>query len=97
VRSDTLDSAYDQFVKDKLGALAGLRPRLITDVTKLPGARILDGQFMAVQQAVGTARKNEAGAKFLRDFVEEVKASGFVQKLIDRHKVKGLTVAPKAG
>jgi polar amino acid transport system substrate-binding protein len=94
VRSDTLDSAYDQFVKDKLDALAGLRPRLISDVKKLPGARILDGQFTAVQQAVGTAPKNTAGAAFLRKFVEEAKASGFVKQLIERHNVVGLSVAP---
>jgi polar amino acid transport system substrate-binding protein len=96
VRSDTLDSAYDQFVNDKLDALAGLRPRLLTDVTKLAGARILDGQFSAVQQAVGTARKNTAGAAYLRDFVEEAKRSGLVARLIERHKVKGLSVAPPA-
>jgi polar amino acid transport system substrate-binding protein len=96
VRSDTLDSAYEQFVQDKLDALAGLRPRLISDVSKLPGARILDGQFTAVQQAVGTARNNAAGAAFLRDFVEEAKASGLVARLIQRHHVVGLTVAPPA-
>ena len=96
VRSDTLDSAYDQFVRDKLDALAGLRPRLLTDVTKLPGARILEGQFTAVQQAVGTARTNAAGAAFLRKFVEEAKASGLVARLIARHKVVGLSVAPPA-
>jgi polar amino acid transport system substrate-binding protein len=96
LRSDTLDSAYEQFVKDKLDALAGLRPRLISDVGKLPGARILDGQFTAVQQAVGTARRNAAGAAFLRDFVEEAKASGLVARLIERHHVVGLSVAPAA-
>ena len=94
VRSDSLDSAYDLFVKDKLDALAGLRPRLLTDVKKLPGARILDGQFTAVQQAVGTSPKNAAGAAFLSKFVEEAKASGFVKQLIERHKVVGLSVAP---
>jgi polar amino acid transport system substrate-binding protein len=94
VRSDTLDSAFDQFVRDKLDALAGLRPRLLTDVTKLPGARILEGQFTAVQQAVGTARANSAGAAFLRTFVEEAKSSGLVARLIARHKVVGLSVAP---
>jgi len=47
-----------------------------------------------VQQAVGTQRKNAAAAAFLRDFVEEVKASGFIAGLIERHKVRGLTVAP---
>ena len=96
VRTDTLDSAYEQFVRDKLDALAGLRPRLLSDVKKLPGARILEGQFTAVQQAIGTARKNAAAAAYLRDFVEEAKASGFVARLIERHKVVGLSVAPKA-
>jgi polar amino acid transport system substrate-binding protein len=96
VRSDTLDSAYEQFVRESLGALAGLRPRLLTDVGKLPGARILEGQFTAVQQAVGTSRKNVAGAQFLRDFVETAKASGLVARLIERHKVRGLSVAPAA-
>jgi polar amino acid transport system substrate-binding protein len=94
VRTDSLASATEQFVRDKLDALAGLRPALLADVEKLPGARILDGKFMAVQQAVGTPRKNAAGAAFLRDFVEQAKASGFVAGLIERHKVRGLSVAP---
>jgi polar amino acid transport system substrate-binding protein len=94
VRSGSLDAAYEQFVGEKLDALAGLRPRLLQDAGKLPGAQILDGQFTAVQQAVGTARRNEAGAAFLRDFVEEAKASGLVARLIERHHVRGLSVAP---
>jgi hypothetical protein len=60
------------------------------DIEQLPRARILDGAFTAVQQAVGTARQNAAGAAFLRDFVEEAKSSG----LIARHRVRGLSVAP---
>jgi polar amino acid transport system substrate-binding protein len=96
VRSSGLDASLNQFINDKLEALAGLRPRLLTDVTKMPGARILDGQFTAVQQAVGTARKNKAGAAFLAAFVEEAKANGRVQGFIERHHVRGLTVAPSA-
>ncbi len=96
VWSTSLDGAYEQFVAEKLDALAGLTPRLLSDVQKLPGARILDGQFAAVQQAVGTARGNTAGAAFLAKFVEEAKASGFVASLIERHKVRGLSVAPPA-
>ena len=95
-RSDTLDSAYEEFVNAKLSALAGLRPRLLSDLGKLPGSRILDGRFMSVQQAIGTSRKNPAGAAFLRDFVEEAKASGLVARLIERYKVRGLSVAPPA-
>jgi polar amino acid transport system substrate-binding protein len=94
IRSKTLDAAYEQFVGGNLSALAGLRPRLLSDLDKLPGARILDGRFMSVQQAIGTARKNRAGAAFLRDFVEETKKSGLVARLIERYQVHGLSVAP---
>ncbi len=96
VRTDTLDASFDTFVEQKLDVLAGLKPRLLSDVEKLPGARILEGQFSAVQQAIGTPRKNTAAAKWLADFVEEAKASGLVQSFIDKHKVIGLSVAPPA-
>ncbi len=92
-----LDGSFDTFVEQKLEALAGLRPRLVDEVKKLPGARILDGKFTAVQQAIGAKPDRKAGAAFLRDFVEEVKASGFVASLIEKHGVSGrLTVAPPA-
>ena len=96
VPSGSLDESFEQFVAGKLDALAGLRPRLLQDVEKLPGARILDGQFSSVQQAIGTARRNAAGAAWLREFVEEAKASGLVASLIAKHGVKGLSVAPAA-
>ncbi len=96
VRADTLDASLEIFLKEKCDVLAGLRPRLIDDVKKVPGARILDGQFSAVQQAVGTPKKNAKAAKFLADFVEEAKRTGVVAKLIEKHKVSGLSVAPPA-
>ncbi len=96
VRTKGLDSAYEKFVAEGLEALAGLRPRLLTDIQKLPGARILDGQFAAVQQAVGTPKANQASAAFLAQFVEEAKASGLIASLIERHSVSGLSVAPPA-
>jgi polar amino acid transport system substrate-binding protein len=91
-----LDAAFNKFVDDKLDVLAGLRPGLLKDIDKLPSATILDGKFSAVQQAVGTPRANTTGAKFLSDFVEEAKRSGLVAQLIEKHKVKGLSVAPPA-
>ena len=96
VQTDTIDSAFTVFVEQGLDALAGLHPRLIQDVGRLPGARILDGQFSAVQQAIGTLRRNTAAAAWLFDVVEELKASGFVAELIAKHGVVGLRVAPPA-
>jgi polar amino acid transport system substrate-binding protein len=91
-----LDAAFNKFRDEKLDVLAGLRPGLLKDIEKMPGARLLDGKFSAVQQAVGTAKANKTGAEFLAGFVEEAKKSGLVGRLIERHKVKGLSVAPPA-
>lgn len=96
IRAEGLDGAVDLYLRDGLDVLAGLRPRLLTDVERQPGARILDGKFTAVQQAIGTARANTAAAAFLRDFVEEAKRTGLVADLIAKHQVRGLSVAPAA-
>ena len=45
---------------------------------------------------IGGADRREAAAAYLREFVEDVKASGLVAKLIEKNGVRGLTVAPKA-
>jgi len=91
-----LDAAFNQFKDQKLDVLAGLRPGLLKDIEKMPGATILPGKFSAVPQAVGTTKANKEGAAFLAAFVEQAKKSGLVAKFIERHKVKGLSVAPLA-
>ena len=94
LRSDTADGPFNQFVGERLEALAGLRPQLLQDVKKVPGAKILAGNFTAVQQAIGTDKTNAKGAEFLREFVAEAKLSGLVAQLIEKHHVVGLSVAP---
>lgn len=97
VRATGLDGSFDAFVEQRLDALAGLRPRLITDVERLPGARLLEGRFTAVQQAMGTPRtRDKAGFEYLAEFVEAAKASGLVARLIEKHGVRGLSVADPA-
>jgi polar amino acid transport system substrate-binding protein len=90
------DNAFKRFVGDKLEALAGLKPRLVTDHDKLPGSRIIDGRFTAVQQAAGTPKGRAAGAAYLSEFIEDVKATGLVARTIEKNGVRGLTVAAQA-
>ena len=92
---DTADTAAQRFVDEKFDALAGLKDRLVQDVKKIPGTHLIPGQFAAVQQAAGTPKGRPAGNAFLCDFIEDVKASGLVAKLIEKHNVgHGLAVAP---
>ena len=91
------DAAFAQFVTDTMEALASLRPRLVTDAAKLPGSRILAGQFAYVQQAIGINKGNEAAYNWLKAFVEASKANGLVARFIEKFGVQGkLSVAPLA-
>ena len=94
LRAEGIPASYDLFVAEKLDVLSGLLPRLTADVARLPGARILEGKFTAIQQAIGTPKARGAGAAWLREFVADIKASGFVAQAIERHGVQGVTVAP---
>ena len=93
-RAEGIDASYDLFKNNRLEALAGLKPRLVSDAEKLPGARVLDGQVTGVQQAVGVSKNRDAAARFTREFVDDIKRSGLVAKTIEKHGVRGVTVAP---
>lgn len=93
VVGDSIGGSYQRFVDEKLEVLAGLKPKLLEDAAKLPGARILGGRFTSVQQAIGTPKGRPEGAAYLRKFAQDVKASGLVAQLIARHGIKGLSVA----
>ena len=97
IQVEGVDSSFDIFLNENLDALAGLRPALIDDVKKISGAKILEGQFMSVQQAIGTSIQNIHSSIYIAEFVEEMKKTGFVQKLIDKHNVNGrLSIAKLA-
>lgn len=94
VRVQGIAASYDTFVAQKLEALGGLKPRLVADAEKLPGARVLDGQITGVQQAIGTPKARAAGAKYLQEFAADIKRSGLVARSIEKHAVRGVSVAP---
>jgi polar amino acid transport system substrate-binding protein len=96
VREQGAENTFKRFVEDRLDALAGLRPRLVTDQEAMPGSRLLDGRFTAVQQAAGTPTGRPAGARYLQAFIEDIKATGLVARTIEKHHIRGLTVAAPA-
>ena len=95
VRAPTAKDVVSMFLAQKLEVAAGVRPMLEADVAAIAGLRMLPGRFMAINQAMGTPRGRDAGAAYLTDFVEEMKASGFVAEALARNKVVGATVATR--
>ena len=97
VRAQDANAAFDLLASGQVEALAGLTQALIGLNAKLPGSRILDGRFMAVQQSIGTPKGRDAGAQYLRGFVEEAKDSGLVARAIEKTGAVGVSVAPRTG
>lgn len=89
------DDGIDLFVKNKLEVAAGVKQPMVQYVKANANARMLDGQFMQIRQAMGTRHGREAGARYLRAFVEEMKASGFVAEALKRSNHSDAEVAPK--
>ena len=86
----------DVFVADNLDVAAGVREPVTDFVAAHPAYRLIDGRFMVIPQAVGTAQtKGTESKQFLHDLVEELKASGFVAEAL-RRSGQTAPVAPPA-
>jgi len=96
VRAPTSPAVTDLFVAQGLEVAAGVKQQLEADAKRIPGLRLLEGRFMVINQAMGTPKGREAGVQYLRDFIEEMKASGFVARALERHRIEGAAVAPAA-
>lgn len=93
-RADSHESTFELFVKNKLDALAGLRPKLVEQQQMMPGSVIFEESFTAVQQSMGCKPGNKEADIFLKDFVHRAIQTGLVNSLIDRFGVQGkLSVA----
>jgi polar amino acid transport system substrate-binding protein len=95
VRTKNFQESIDLFNAGQVDALASLKPTLLDSMGKVPDGRMLEGTFMTVNHGIGTPRARVAAAEYIKAFVEDVNASGFVARSIERHNVKGLSAVKK--
>jgi polar amino acid transport system substrate-binding protein len=88
------ENGVELFVNEKLEATAGVKQPIAAYAEKHPEVRVMDGRFMEIRQAMGTPRSREAAAAYLRNFVEEMKVSGFVADALKRSNQPDAAVAP---
>ncbi|CAN5545199.1 ABC transporter substrate-binding protein [soil metagenome] len=99
VRAPTSPAVVSTFVDQKLDVAAGVKQQLEMDMKALGDhVRLLPGRFMVIRQAMGMPKsRGTAAAEYLSQFVEEMKASGFMAEALERHRIEGASVAPAAG
>jgi polar amino acid transport system substrate-binding protein len=98
VRAATTPESIDLMEAQTLDAVAAVRTVLVAAARRLQGSRVLSGHFMTIAHAAGVPRGRPAAAAFVRQFIEDVKASGFVARALERHGLKpdDAVVAPLA-
>jgi polar amino acid transport system substrate-binding protein len=93
VRAPTSPEVVSTMIRENLEVAAGVRQQLEADAKRVAGVRLLPGRFMVINQAMAVPKGRDAGARYVRDFIEEMKATGFVAQALARHKVEGAAVA----
>jgi polar amino acid transport system substrate-binding protein len=88
--------ALQGFITDKLDAAAGVKQQLVQFAKTNSNVRVMDGRFQEIKEAMGTPLGRDAGLHYLRNFVEEMKASGFVKKALERAHQPDAVIAPPA-
>lgn len=95
VRATTSAGAIEMFLGDnRIDAAAGVRQPLEATARSLVGLHVLPDYFTAIRQAMATPARNTAALDFLKTFIEEMKANGFVAKALQESGQAEATVAP---
>ena len=91
VRTKNFAASIEIFNQKQVNVLAGLKPNLIESKDKMPEGKLLEGNFMTVNHGFAIPIGRSAGDMYLRSFVQELIASGFIAESIEKHQIKGLT------
>jgi polar amino acid transport system substrate-binding protein len=78
VRSPTFKRALELFLSEGLDAVAGLKQALEPFATTNRGLHLIDGRFVAIEHAIAVPKGHSAGLRYLKAFVDEMKAKGRV-------------------
>jgi polar amino acid transport system substrate-binding protein len=90
----SLTEVLEKFRGGHADAIALGKESLLSILPEFPGARILDGNFLASGTAVAVPRGNAVALKVFSELLEELKANGTIRRVFDKHGMTSSTVAP---
>ena len=96
VRAPTGNEAIAMFERDGLEVAAGVKSPLLRLAASRPDLRVMEGRFMAIEQAMGVPKGRALAVAYLRTMIEELKASGFIAAALARSGQGDARVAPPA-
>ena len=94
VRYPTSPAAADAFLGGELDATANVKNILLARAKGRSDVRLIEPAFMTIGQASGVPQGRPNAAAFLKKFIEEQKANGFVERALKESNVTDAVVAP---
>jgi polar amino acid transport system substrate-binding protein len=94
ISAEIPDAAFDLLRTGQVDAFASTRSVLLAYSTKLPDLRVLEDRYGANLLAMAVAKDQAGRLAYISEFIEEAKASGLVQRAIERAGERGFRAAP---
>jgi len=88
------EEAARMLLAGEIDAYAANKERLAAVVGNEPRVRVLDGSVLPVEQSIVVAMEKDTLVPELDLFIDELRASGFLQEIVDRYMIAGVEVAP---
>jgi polar amino acid transport system substrate-binding protein len=96
ISAETPDAAFGLLRSGRVDAWASVRPVLLDYSATLPGSRVLEDSYGANSPALVVPKGQALRLAYISEFIEAAKASGLVQRAIDRAGQPGYRVAAPA-
>jgi polar amino acid transport system substrate-binding protein len=94
VYAATPDPTFELLRSGQADAFASVRGVLLAYSAKLPGSRVLDEHYGANLLGMVVQKGQAARLAYISEFIEQAKASGLVQRAIERSGLPGYKEAP---
>lgn len=95
VYGESPDSAFDLLRTGQAVAFASTRPALMDYLKRLPGSRVLETYYGENLQCIAVQKGHAGHLAYVNAFLDEAKASGWLQATIERAGPPGIKVVPK--
>lgn len=93
IRVHSSQAVVQAFMAGEGDVAAGVKQQLMADSQNQPSLKLLEGRFMVIEQAMGVPKSRGVEAiAYLRPFIEDAKADGFIASALERHQINGAGV-----
>jgi polar amino acid transport system substrate-binding protein len=95
IRASSIQNSHILFNEGKADVLAGLKPKLIEELSKNDQLEIIEDPFTFIKQSVGIKKGNPNVIEFLNNFISKLINDGSIDQLLKKYKVDKKLSIPK--